>query len=404
MKERTMGGPSRVPATGARGATAHEHRRDGRDRRVECVEDAWGFTALRSKWNELLRSSASDNPFLTWEWMHSWWKTLGGSSGLRLIVVRSGGELTAIAPLRLVTAPLYWFSRLEFLGTGEAGSDYLDVLVRRGTERESLTAIAEFLTSRKLALRLSHLPPSSLGAQLADLLAANGWAATSVDDGTCPIVSLQGHTFDSFLATLGASHRANVRRRLRALERRFTVRFTRVTDHRERQALLASLATFHARRYEDRGGSTAFSTATARAFHDEASRRALERGWLRMYALRLDGEVAAVMYGFLYDGRFYFYQHGHDERFAPHSVGLALMALTIQEAIGERATEFDMLWGEEPYKFLWARDARTLRRADLFPVDLGGTMHRHAVEARRGVNRLARRMLSLGAPGVTRGT
>src|SRR5215208_543538 len=40
---------------------------------VECLEDSWGFTSLGPSWNELLRDSAADNPFLTWEWLQAWW-------------------------------------------------------------------------------------------------------------------------------------------------------------------------------------------------------------------------------------------------------------------------------------------------------------------------------------------
>src|SRR5262249_16681457 len=98
---------------------------------VEKVDDATAFAGLRPLWNELLRARAADNPFLTWEWQHTWWNHLRESSALRLIVVRSGDELIAIAPLRLATRRSL-FSRLEFLGTGYAGSDYLDLIVRRG--------------------------------------------------------------------------------------------------------------------------------------------------------------------------------------------------------------------------------------------------------------------------------
>jgi CelD/BcsL family acetyltransferase involved in cellulose biosynthesis len=139
-----------------------------------------------------------------------------------------------------------------------------------------------------------------------------------------------------------------------------------------------------------------------RAFHQEATRRALDRGWLQMYALRLDGQIAAVMYGFRYGGRFYFYQHGYDEQYSECSVGLVLMALTIRAAIDDGVDEFDMLWGTEPYKALWAQETRVLQRVDLFPLRLGEAMYRRASEARRGVAHLARRVRSLASPGVTR--
>ena len=363
---------------------------------VECISDPAHFAAMREEWNRLLAASAADNPFLTWEWLHAWWKHLGEPGTLHLIAVRDSGELMAIAPLRLMNSALYWFSRLEFLGTGHAGSDYLDIIVRCGHEGESLAAIARYLTTHQMAIRLNHLRPSSLAATLAADLAVDGWAASTVDDGTCPVIPLAGQTFDTYLATLGSSHRANVRRRTKALAQQFDMRFDRIATHTERCDMLAALVEFHERRYKERGGSSAFMTPAVIAFQDEATRLALDSGQLRMYALRLNEAVAAVMYGFMSGGRFYFYQHGFDDRYQAQSVGLVLMGLTIRAAIEEGAAEFDMLWGVEPYKFLWARESRTLQRVELFPIHLGGTLHRHAIEAQRGVKRLARRVLAIG--------
>jgi CelD/BcsL family acetyltransferase involved in cellulose biosynthesis len=407
---------------------------------IQCIDDPAAFTAMRGEWNDLLRASAADNPFLTWEWLHAWWLHLGESSGLRLIVVRSGGELMAIAPLRVVHSTVYrtamrpltrlltplhrmgvpgarsapketlstspglstdagaldWFSRLEFLGTGHAGSDYLDLIVRRGHEAESVDAIAQYLNANQIAMRLNHLAPSSLGARLAAQVAGDGWTCSLADDGTCPVIPLAGLTFDGYLATLGPSHRANFRRRLKGLGQKFELRFEPVRTHRERCDMLAALVAFHERRWKAEGGSSAFMTPAVIAFQDEVTRHALDAGWLRMYVLRLNGETAAVMYGFHYGGRFYFYQHGFDDRYQAHSVGLVLMGLTIRAAVEEGAAEFDMLWGVEPYKFLWARETRTLQRVELFPVHFGGTVQRHALEARRNVKNLARRVLAIG--------
>jgi CelD/BcsL family acetyltransferase involved in cellulose biosynthesis len=362
---------------------------------VHDVDDATAFAALRPHWNELLHDSASDSPFLTWEWQHTWWTHLRESSALRLILVRAGDELIAIAPLRLATRPRSWFSRLEFLGTGYAGSDYLDLIVRHGREQESVAGLAHYIKTERLSLRFNHLPPTSLTARLAAALAADGWMSAVAEDGTCPVIPLTGHTFDSYLGTLGASHRANVRRRIKGLHQQFDTRLDRVTTDTERRDALSALAAWSERRWKDCGGSTAFMTPAMRAFQDEVTRRALEQGWLLMFVLRLDGKAAAVMYGFHYGGRFYFYQHGFDDRYRAHSLGLALMGLTIRAVIDEGAREFDMLWGVEPYKFLWARDVRLLQRIELFPSNIGGTLHRRAVEVRRNAGKLARHLLSI---------
>ncbi|HYS26972.1 MAG TPA: GNAT family N-acetyltransferase [Vicinamibacterales bacterium] len=360
---------------------------------IHCllIDSAWSFSALRPEWSSLLRASASASPFLTWEWLHTWWTHLGGSSRLRMVAVRAGTELIAVAPFRAATGTAY-LPCLDMLATGDVGSDYLDVIVRRGREAEALPAIEQFVRSQRTTLRLTHLGPSAVADLLADRLHASGWARTTTACGTCPYIPLAGHTWDSYLATLGSSHRANVRRRIRALDQKFDVRFERVTGDTQRREALAKLFEYHDRRFDERG--TAFGTDDMRAFHDELTRRALDRGWLRMFVLRLDGAPAAVMYGFLYDGTFYFYQHGFDEQFQQHSIGLVLMALSIRAAIDEGAGEFDMLWGVEPYKFLWARQTRELRTLLLFPPRIGGQIHRGLYHARRQAKALIGRYVS----------
>jgi CelD/BcsL family acetyltransferase involved in cellulose biosynthesis len=316
--------------------------------------------------------------------------------------VRDGDELIAIAPFRVAPHAVAWFSRLEFLGTGHAGSDYLDLIVRSGREDDAIRTIARFLKTQRMTLRLDHVPEGALAARLAEQLAADRWIASTTPDGVCPLIPLAGHTWDSFLATLGSAHRANVRRRLRGIEQQFQTHFELVTTETLRKSALDALAAFHERRFKENGGSSAFSTPAVRAFQDEATRRALDRGWLRMYVLRLNDEIAAVMYGFFYNRIFYFYQHGFDDRYSRHSIGLVLMALTLRAALDEGAQAFDLLWGTEGYKSLWTREARTLRRIQLFPPHAAGRIHRRAVEARRRLGRLARRVLTPGELRVPR--
>jgi CelD/BcsL family acetyltransferase involved in cellulose biosynthesis len=362
---------------------------------VECIDSSWGFTALRPEWNALLRDSASDCPFLTWEWLHTWWTHVSGSSRLRIAAVRADHELVALAPFRITKSRVALLSRVDMLGTGEAGSDYLDVIVRCGWEVDGLRALTEFVRSENATLRLGHLAPTAAASDLANRLETDGWTASTAPDGVCPYIPLTGHTWDSYLGTLGPSHRANVRRRIKSLNQHFSVRFELVTTDAGRREALATLVAFHERRYAGRGGSTAFMTPALRAFHDEVTGRALTRGWLRLFVLRVNDAVAAVMYGFMYNGRFYFYQHGFDDQYQQHSIGLVVMGLSIRAAIDEGADEFDMLWGVEPYKSLWARETRDLRKIQLFPPHLGGRIHRGTSRARRSLGTLARHVRTI---------
>jgi len=96
---------------------------------------------------------------------------------LHIITVRCDRELIAIAPLalrprrlrRLLPFPV-WNS-----GYGQRGSDYLDILIRRGREQQALPAIAGCLADRKLMLELSHVRERPHSIDLALKLKQYGW-------------------------------------------------------------------------------------------------------------------------------------------------------------------------------------------------------------------------------------
>jgi CelD/BcsL family acetyltransferase involved in cellulose biosynthesis len=358
---------------------------------IDVISDRPGLERLRSDWDDLLDHSATRGPFLSWDWLQPWWSHLSGAANLNVIAVRRDGLLIALAPLmRSRTFP--FSSRLEFMGTGNAGSDYLDLIIRRGDESQAMSALAGEIASEQLPLYLDHLPPTSMADRLAQGLAAENWTPLEVATAVCPLVMLAGHTWDSYLATLGSNHRANVRRRERSLVKAFDVRFERVTTEPERHAALEALIAFHAHRFTTERGSTAFHTPALRQFHHDATQKALAANRLRLFTLRLDGEIAAVMYGFARGKTFYFYQHGFSETHAKASVGLVLMGMTIRAAIEEGFDEFDMLYGDEPYKSLWTRERLTLGRLQLFPPHAAGMLLRRQAETRQALRAVAHQL------------
>jgi CelD/BcsL family acetyltransferase involved in cellulose biosynthesis len=360
---------------------------------VQAVDDVDRFADVRDEWTDLLRHSSANNPFLTWEWLHTWWTHLGGRRTLQILTARdANGRLLGIAPLCASRHRWPLFSQLEFLGTGWAGSDYLDLIARRGYEGECAEAFAGWLRMHAQTVRLDHLRPAALAVTLGGRLAEGGWNRESMPSGICPFAKLQGHSWESYVDTLRPSQRTRCRRYLNTLRNKFDVSFTSAETESQRHDALTALMGFHELRWTARGGSTAFQTPTLRAFHHDVTSRALKAGWLRLSALRLNDEIAAVTYCFYVNGRFYLYQHGFNPRFWQYSVGVVVLGLTIRTAIDEGAAEFDMLFGEEPYKSLWAIETRQLERVELFPPHFSGRLHRRTVDAERSMRMLARRI------------
>jgi len=364
---------------------------------IARLEHPASFESLRKEWNELLEASASNCLFLTWEWLYTWWKHLSEGRELFLITLRSGGELVAIAPLA-VRPPsltrLLPYRSLEFLGTGSVGSDYLDLLIRRGREQETLQALADYLADGKLMLTLDQLNRSScLATELAAQLRQRGWSASEAKTNICPFMNISGHSWESYLAAFGRKHRYNFQRELKNLAKTFNVRFEQVRTEEQRREALGLLMSLHNMRWRERGGSNAFHTPGLVSFHEELSRLACERGWLRLFILWLDGKPAASLYGFRYHRAFYFYQLGFDPTYRKHGVGKVTIGLTIKSAIEERVEEYDLLHGDEPYKSYWAREARELGRLELYPPHLRGLLYRKTMGFSRTARKMARRLL-----------
>ena len=365
---------------------------------VERIAGMSGFEALQDEWNELLEASDSDCLFLTWEWLHTWWKHLAGDRQLSIYTVRCGGRLDGLAPFTLRPPSLLGrrpLPRLEFLGNGYVGSDYLDLIVRRGCEAEVRQAFVSALAKERMAIDWTQLRRGScFAAGVASDLGAGNWSVVETITNTCPFIPLGGVSWEAYLSTLGAEHRYNFNRKWKRLNRDFTVEFEQVSREDQCQESVDLAIELHNLRWRERGGSDAFHTPGLVAFHREFSQLALKRGWLRLYVLQLNQKPAACLYGFFYGGIFYFYQSGFDLAYLKQSVGLVSMGLGIKRAIEEGAKEYDLLHGNEEYKSHWSSERRELGRLELYPPGCIGQICRQAVTLERASRRIARCVLT----------
>jgi hypothetical protein len=160
------------------------------------------------------------------------------------------------------------------------------VIVRRGWKNDAVAAIEQFVRLQNTPLRLTILDLRRRRTAR-DRLGERGWTrSTRRAEHARTFRSPAYVGFD--LATLGASHRANVRRRIRALEQKFDVRFDAVTTETERRvAMPALMGTTHAASTQ----GTAFGSHATRAFHDEVTRARPRARLAAVYLLRLNGEL-----------------------------------------------------------------------------------------------------------------
>jgi CelD/BcsL family acetyltransferase involved in cellulose biosynthesis len=366
---------------------------------TEVIAETSGFLALAPEWRKLLHASSNNRFFLTWEWMYTWWLHLAGKRKLHIITVRKDGLLIAIAPLALCPpriSRLMPFRVLEFLASGGVGSDYLSFIIRTGYEEDAQRQLAASLAGSRRMLELVRIEKASHTMQdMATQFHKTGWRFSRQTTNYCPFARLSGHSWESYLGSLKPSHQKYYARKTRKLQRDFSVELNEVSTEVQRQEAMELFVRLHLESWAERGGSTALHKQELIDFHQALSGICLERGWLGLYTLKLDGVSAASIYLIKYGNVVHYYQMALHSDYSKYSIGLIILGESIRKAIEAGAVEYDFLHDNEAYKFLWAREQRELVRLELYPPQVLGRVYRRLMLTNYGAKRLVRNLNSL---------
>jgi len=317
---------------------------------------------MRPAWEALLRSSAADTIFLSWEWISSWWQSYGQPGDLRILTVSdASGALRGIAPLRARTIRRYGQSYpvLTFLGDGSMDSDYLDFIVAPGYEKPVLEAFHRHWTTERSSgiLLLNEIPETSPNLPLLRQLATRERLLWREQDAPCGAVPLPD-TWEAYLALLKPRFRTKLRSALRNLEGRPEVRFGFCQDPEVLHRLLAALFDLHTRRWAQQGKPGVFGYPGKRDFYQRLSQLVLDRDWLRFSWVEWNGRVLACQYGFEYGGKYLQLQEGYEPASEHWNVGIALRAWSIREFIRRGVREYDFLGGVGRHKTDWGAQVK----------------------------------------------
>lgn len=311
------------------------------------------------EWRELNSRARAGCMFLSPEWLEPWWAHFGDGRELQTICVREGGKLIGLLPLFAEETPMG--RRIAFLGDGDTGCDYLDILAEPGREHEVFDRCLEALLSLRWdvcdldGFWRESLTATRLAQRFEPARATDGVVRDGKLRFVCPHIPLTG-TYEQYLQTL--SRRENLKRREKWLFRQPGVFIECARTPEEAAKAVEHFLALHRARWAVEGGSDGLCDERHEAFHRDAAKRLAQAGALRMYTLFAARRPVASVYGVVMGGKFNYYQSGYDPNWASKSVGLVLLARTVSDAFAEGLGEFDFLRGNEGYKGEWARGER----------------------------------------------
>jgi CelD/BcsL family acetyltransferase involved in cellulose biosynthesis len=298
---------------------------------------------LTGAWSEIAQRRSPASVFLTPEWI----AVAREHDSAEAVTLAAGDPPYGIAALARDAD-----GTVRFAG-GEL-TDEQDVIAPAGEERAVATAVAGWIAAEAPPrVRLDFVPEDAPTLEaMATVLGERGYRVDRSRLIASPRLALP-RDFETYVQSLGKKERHELRRKIRRLERSTQASFRWATDV-ERSAALDRFFALHRL---SRGEKADFMTPDVERFFRDVADALAPRGWLRLGVLRAHDEDAAVLFAFAYRGTLALYNAAYDPALASLSIGIVSHAWAIRESIVERFDTYDMLRGDEPYKYdLGAKD------------------------------------------------
>lgn len=367
---------TRIPAT----VCGNRNHRLPATLSLEVDTGAGALESNAGDWDELLRRSSSNVPFLTSAWLLAWQETLGAGAALLVPKVYLAGRLVAIAAFEEADGELRFAAHGCF--------DYADLVIDDSLDPTDHVAALGLLldgaaqaAERFRCFRLARMLEEQRTFQ-------------ALEAGGQPFIASRIAQVGAPMMDMAVVDRQLSRKRLVQRERRFeklgAVRCETLTSAPEALGRLDVLFDQHIRRWQETPTPSLFLDDARRQFYRAATRRMGAAGCLRLSTLLLDDTPAACHFGFAQAGTFTLYKPTFNLDLAKWSPGDVLLKRLMELARDEGLKTFDFTIGDEPYKMRFATRVRQVVSLHLGTSRLSALLRRTRSTARRATAALAK--------------
>jgi len=370
--------------------------------KVQRICNLTDLENVKNDWEDLLIRSGNKSIFMTWEWLITWWEVYGGDYELWWLVIRDQGDkLIGSAPLylRKQRNGLFFPHReLRFVGTGApVAPEHLDVIIDSKEKEETLQAISNYLALHSSdwdVLYFSDISDPNAAAYLLSKSLSKGGAVVVVDQQVplAPYVPLP-NSWEEYFKSLGKWLRRTIARQRNKQTRELDMSFHIWSpENGELSSAFDKFEALYASRKETMAVENKFEKASGyRQFHRLLAKRFSEKGWFHLAFLKIGDQEVAAEYTFKYLDTLYSYQCGFDAAYGKNNVFKVLRSYVIENAIQQGIKEFDLLRGEEPYKYDWGAITREKKMIRCF----SSTSYGRILNSVLGLKRMTKKMLQI---------
>jgi CelD/BcsL family acetyltransferase involved in cellulose biosynthesis len=313
---------------------------------VEVISDFGRLLEFVPEWEAFALSHPDCTPFQLPVWLVTWWKHFG--SGTLCVLAFRDSQLISVVPCFLHE----WNGARQLTLIGSGISDYLDPLIAMRQQQKVADCLENELSTlagwdrcdwQDLAF---DTPLAAITADRFDL--------TKHEEVICSQARLP-QTFEDFWHQRPRHLRRNVRRYAEKARQLAPLSFHVSTE--AELCLIDSLVNLHTVRWRARGESGMIEANHSAAFLQDVAVRLAERNLLRIFSLRYNGRIAAIILAFVFNGSLYGYLTGSDPACKQLSVASILLHDALRYCCGEGMSAWNFCRGDESYKTDWGAEA-----------------------------------------------
>ena len=328
---------------------------------VSLITTNQSFYEIKEDWNELLKSSDNNTFFLRWEWLYYWWQAYNHSDcRLFIIIVKENDKIIGIAPF-YIKRKRFIYKELNFLGSNIVCSDHLDFIFDRETGDKALFLILSFLkknSSQWDILYLTDIPSVSQNINSIESFFNNYYKIINRRYSVCPYIDLN-MPWDNVTSHFSSKLKNTIKRKTNKLIKNHDFSFVEVGSKENFNFFFHEFIKLNKLSLAARGVKSPFYRKDFTNFHKQLIVYLLKDKGVKFYFLTQDNKVVAGIYILVANRKYYYYQSGYNPLFKKDSLGTLLMHHSIKSAYEESIIEFDMLRGDESYKYNWTKNCRT---------------------------------------------
>jgi predicted ATP-grasp superfamily ATP-dependent carboligase/CelD/BcsL family acetyltransferase involved in cellulose biosynthesis len=322
---------------------------------LEIIKDSSSFLNLKQTWNALLEQSEIENPYLTYEWLSSWWKAYEKGKTLNIVVFKDNEKIIGLIPLVIAREKFYHLplKTMKFFADHWGRMDF----ILTSQKQECLRLFIDWFYSSHSAdvMFLSRLPWENENARIFHQLIENKGVRFEKYTLKNSFVRIN-QTWEEYLATRSKNFAEELKYKQRKIAKKGNVSYERFSVLEDAPAIISSMSEISNQSWKHQDKIGMADTKEGQEFYKQIIQEWGKSGNLNFTTLKIDTKPVAFALRINYKHRYYALETSFNQNYYDYSPGLLVQGFLLQELHKENNVKEYELGETDSHKSRWTDD------------------------------------------------